>query len=161
VTEITTAPLGNVRVQYNHYNSEFTLVHGAGGLTARLAWAAVDAEYCIGYVFRGDPAVRLVEAGGAAIERDADGYFDGLTAEAAYVLQVAEDEAAEAAAPRRNAPYRGPSHPEEQTRGVSRASAALTEELKKLSLEELAAQSDRYRALREARDLEDCVFAAG
>ena len=44
---------------------------------------------------------------------------------------------------------------------ISKASAALTAELKSLSTAELREQSDRYKALLEARDLEDVMFGAG
>ena len=43
--------------------------------------------------------------------------------------------------------------------GTTRASAALTAELKGLSVEELRGQSDKYKALLEARDLEDVLFS--
>ena len=41
----------------------------------------------------------------------------------------------------------------------NRAVAALTDELKSLSADELRSQSDRYKALLEARELEDCLFS--
>ena len=45
--------------------------------------------------------------------------------------------------------------------GPNRASAALTAELKNLSVDELRDGSDRYKALLEARDLEDCLYGSG
>ena len=45
--------------------------------------------------------------------------------------------------------------------GVTNASASLTQELKGLSVDELKAGSDRYKALLEARDLEDVLYGSG
>ena len=46
--------------------------------------------------------------------------------------------------------------------GVLTASSAhVTAELKKLSVDELREGSDRYKALLEARDLEDVLYGSG
>lgn len=147
---------GKCRVRYNHYNSEFTLLDG------RLRWSDVDESYCISYVFEGAFRPRVKEAGAdaAPLDRDADGAFAPLSDGAAYELIIEEDEAAEAAAtaadPRRAAGVRAA---EPVPGAPNAASARLTAELKTLSVEELAGQSERYQQLKEARDLEDVLFS--
>lgn len=145
--------VGSVRVRYNHYNSAFNLSDGT------LQWSDVDEEYCISYVFKGAFRPRLLDKSRAYFERDAAGCFAGLHDGGEYTLVVEEDEAAEAAAtaadPRRAAGVRAA----EPVMGVNAASSRITAELKTLSVEELAGQSDRYRALKEARDLEDVLYS--
>ena len=145
--------VGSVRVRYNHYNQQFKLVDGT------LQWSDVDEDYCISYVFKGTFRPRLLDASRAYFERDAAGCFAALHDGGAYTLVVEEDEAAEAAAtaadPRRAAPF----FARDCVTGVNAASSRITAELKTLSVEELAGQSDRYRALKEARDLEDVLYS--
>ena len=145
--------VGSVRVRYNHYNQQFKLMDGA------LQWSDVDEDYCISYVFKGTFRPRLLDASRAYFERDAAGCFAALHDGSEYTLVVEEDGAAEAAAtaanPRRAAGVRAA----EPVTGVNAASSRLTAELKTLSIEELAGQSDRYRALKEARDLEDVLYS--
>ena len=145
--------VGSVRVRYNHYNQSFNLSDGT------LQWSDVDEEYCISYVFKGAFRPRLLDKSRAYFERDAAGCFAALHDGGEYTLVVEEDEAAEAAAtaadPRRAAGVRAA----EPVMGVNAASSRITAELKTLSVEELAGQSDRYRALKEARDLEDVLYS--
>ena len=145
--------VGSVRVRYSHYNQQFKLMDGA------LQWSDVDEDYCISYVFKGTFRPRLLDASRAYFERDAAGCFAALHDGGAYTLVVEEDEAAEAAAtaadPRRAAPF----FARDCVTGVNAASSRITAELKTLSVEELAGQSDRYRALKEARDLEDVLYS--
>ena len=145
--------VGSVRVRYNHYNQSFNLSDGT------LQWSDVDEEYCISYVFKGAFRPRLLDKSRAYFERDAAGCFATLDDGGEYTLVVEEDEAAEAAAtaadPRRAAGVRAA----EPVMGVNAASSRITAELKTLSVEELAGQSDRYRALKEARDLEDVLYS--
>jgi len=113
-------------------------------------------------VFKGafDPKLSELEASAASFARDAAGLYHGLLDGHTYVLSVVEDEAAEeearAAGPARS--YRGM---KQETRGTTAASRGLTEELKKLSTDELRDQSDRYKQLVEARDLEDVLYGGG
>ena len=143
-------------MRFNHYNQEFTLLDG------KLRWSDVDESYCISYVFKGAfrPRVKEARADAAPIDRDADGEFAPLSDGGAYELIVEEDEDAEAAAtaadPRRAAGVRAA---EPMPGAPNAASARLTAELKTLSVEELAGQSERYQQLKEARDLEDVLFS--
>jgi hypothetical protein len=144
---------GACRVRYNHYNQEFRLLDNA------LQWADVDEAYCISYVFEGAFRPRIVDAAGASFQRDAAGAFAPLQDGGAYTLTIDEDEAAEAAATAANPRRAAGVVAAEPVPGVNSASARLTAELKTLSVEELAGQSDRYRELKEARDLEDVLFS--
>ena len=144
---------GACRVRYNHYNQEFRLLDNA------LQWADVDDAYCISYVFEGAFRPRIVDAAGASFQRGAAGAFAPLQDGGVYTLDIDEDEAAEAAATAANPRRAAGVVAAEPVPGVNSASARLTAELKTLSVEELAGQSDRYRELKEARDLEDVLFS--
>ena len=144
---------GTCRVRYNHYNQEFRLLDNA------LQWADVDDAYCISYVFEGAFRPRIVDAAGASFQRGAAGAFAPLQDGGVYTLDIDEDEAAEAAATAANPRRAAGVVAAEPVPGVNSASARLTAELKTLSVEELAGQSDRYRELKEARDLEDVLFS--
>ncbi|KAL1524850.1 hypothetical protein AB1Y20_019730 [Prymnesium parvum] len=147
-----------VRVKYNHYNKEFAL--GEGG---KLAWAAIDDEYCLSFVFKGSFGKTLVDtANGREFAPDESGVFCGLSGGCQYDLVVTEDAAAEAQA--RKAQGGSKSYSASAAADVSGATAAsqqLTRELKGLSVDEIRAGSDRYRALIEARDLEDVLYGSG
>ena len=126
-----------------------------------LDWAVVDEAYCISYVFQGAYEPRLINMNerGSISKRSAAGTFAPLDDGGTYELAIEEDAAAEAAAtaadPRRAAGVQVA----EPVPGVNAASARLTAELKNLSVEELAGQSERYRQLKEARDLEDVLYS--
>ena len=92
------------------------------------------------------------------LEQGADGCFSGLRDGVQYELDVAEDAAAEEAARPAGAKPSGISRAAECP-GASSASSRLTDELKGLSLDDLRNQTDEYRALKEARDLEDVLFS--
>ena len=138
-----------VHVRYNHYNDVFEAPAG------RLAWGAVDEQYCISFVYHGAFGKRLrrVAAGGAEPGAEADLGPDGRWAveEGEYELIVVEDAAAEEAAAA-SRPARGVTGAGEGTAlrtgpaAGSTASSRLTDELKGLSLDELRGQSDRYKA---------------
>ena len=138
-----------VHVRYNHYNDVFEAPAG------RLAWEAVDEQYCISFVYHGSFGKRLrrVAADGAEPGAEADLGPDGRWAveEGEYELIVVEDAAAEEAAAA-SRPARGITGAGEGTAlrtgpaAGSTASSRLTDELKGLSLDELRGQSDRYKA---------------
>ena len=119
---------------------------------------------------------------GEPIDRDSAGLFHGLRGGAVYQLVVAEDDAAEAEA--RGAEQQGSGGrpvlsaaalastqlaaakltqkakpmPGRSDDGSTQTAALLADELRRLSTEEVAERSARYRALREAADLQDVVF---
>ena len=84
MTSPTTA--GKAVVLYNHYKSEFKV-----DAQGRLAWADVDDEYCISFVFSGNYLVSLKSDAGETILREADGCFHGLADGNRYHLCVQED----------------------------------------------------------------------
>jgi hypothetical protein len=172
-----------VRIKYNHYNEvrctqqprsstrsrapatecrskivcrcaaqEFS---AAGG---RLSWEAIDEEFCISFAFRGNFERRLRAPDGTAVEAGADGCFGELRDGCTYELDVVEDAAAEEAVRPAGGRTVGIARPAESG-GPSSASSRLTSELKSLSLDDLRNQTDEYRALKEARDLEDVLFS--
>jgi hypothetical protein len=111
------------------------------------------------------------------------GCFRGLRGGATYEVTVEEDEAAEAAASgggggrgsrlsaealagiQQHAAQittkpKAKALPGRSDDGTSAAGFLLSEELKSLSVAEIEERSERYRALREAQDLQDVVFSA-
>lgn len=147
----------SVRIKYNHYNKPFLLAKGG-----KLAWESIDEEYCIGFVFKGSFGKTLTHhASGQVIHHDSDGFFAGLQGEEQYELTITEDEEAEAVARAAKGGNKSYKARENDLTGVTTASRMVTEELKGLSVEELRASSDRYKALLEARDLEDVLYGNG
>jgi hypothetical protein len=82
---------GRAVVAYNHYKSEFKIDDDGA-----MAWADIDEEYCISFVFKGEIQVALVTEQGEAIQV-AGGKFAGLADGSRYTLQVTEDPEAAAA----------------------------------------------------------------
>lgn len=149
---------GSVHVKYNHYNQSFPLTHGG-----KLDWQTIDEQYCISFVYKGAFGKSLVRTSdGHVFLHDASETFMGLVGGDQYDLVVKEDEAAEEEA-RKGAErkvYRGRDDGVGVT-GASNGSKLVTQELKGLSIEELRAGGDRYKALLEARDLEDVLYGNG
>ena len=175
--------IGQVKVRYSHYCKSFTVTDGV------LQFGPIDSEYCISFVFKGAFGARLAleEPGGGRVPKLADGAepiwagplsreedeegdtvvvgtFGGVEPEQTYQLFIEEDEGAEAAA--RAAGLSGTQgirrgNDAGAIGGVTSGSAAITAELKGLSVEELREQGDKYKALLEARDLEDCLYGSG
>lgn len=178
--------VGEVRVRYNHYCKPFPVVDGVLQFRRIDEEYCISFVFKGGFVPRlvpeesgGGRVPKLVDGApshlpdGGRLTRDVDdegdpiilGSFSGIAladadcATRTYQLFVDEDEAAELAARGGAAPttYRGADAGE--LSGPTRASQALTAELKTLSTEELKSGSDRYKALVEARDLEDCLYS--
>jgi hypothetical protein len=158
-----------VTVRYSHYKDKFRIVDG------RLDFRTVDDKYAISYVFKGLFCCRLATdakgdgsfgpTGGTLSflvddegGRVAGGEFAGLQPDHEYFLLVDEDpEHAE----EKGVPYKAPSS---KSGGRGRGgTSSITAELKRMSAEQLRAASSggegaaKYRALLEARDLEDAM----
>ena len=76
---------GRAVVAYNHYKGEFKIDDSGA-----LAWADIDEEYCISFVFNGEFSVALVTDQGEVIQVT-DGKFAGLADGSRYTLRVTED----------------------------------------------------------------------
>ncbi len=85
LAELLPSKAGRAVVTYNHYKGEFKIDDDGA-----MAWADIDEEYCISFVFTGDFSVALVTDQGEAIHM-ADGKFAGLADGSRYTLQVKED----------------------------------------------------------------------
>jgi len=182
------AVVGEVKVRYSHYCKPFKVVDGVLQFRAideeyciSFVYKGAFVAYLLPEAAGSGRVPKLVEGApsilpdGGRFSRDVDedgepivvGQFSGVAladdddVPRTYQLFVEEDEAAELAARGGAAvtTYRGTDAAD--IRGATSASQALTAELKTLSTEELKGQSERYKALVEARDLEDCLFGAG
>ena len=152
--------MAKVHVKYNHYNNEFPLSE-----KGTLSWEHIDEEYCISFVFQGDYKVRLEGQDGMtfSLVEGAGGSkgFEGLSEASSYELLVEEDEEAGYGNEDLSKNYCPPESNQKGSSandGASR-STALTAELKGLSEQELRSQTERYKQLKEARDLEDVLYS--
>ena len=148
-----------------------------------LEWGDIDEKYALSFVFKGSFVPRLVAADGTELRPDGggltrgvdeegdpttEGQFSGVAlvddqgAQAVYELLVDEDEGAEAASRAAQGGARGFRREPAGGGGcVTSGSAALTRELKGMSVDELREGGERYKALLEARDLEDVLYGSG
>ena len=176
-------------MRYNHYCSEFDVVDGVldweaiddqyaigfvfkGAFNARLHPEAAGGGHRPKLL---DGATPLLPVGGGlkrGVDEDGELKMIGTFAEVAllneeggqrvYQLQVDEDEEAESAA-REASGGGGGYNPAnaDALKGATAASKDLTNELKSMSVDEIRGQSDRYKELLAARDLEDCLYGSG
>jgi hypothetical protein len=174
----------SVRIRYKHYNTSFEL-GGDGG--DEVTWEQIDDVYALSFVFQGE-FYRHLEMKSKSKQQqhgtddeqprvlayDADARaFRGLEDGCSYELVVEEDEEAGYGHEELSREYRGIGGGVGVSRGggagggggggagagASSASASATAALRGLSVEDLRAQTDEYRALKEARDLEDVLFS--
>jgi hypothetical protein len=154
----------HVLVRYNHYKEEFCIVNG------QLAVSEVDDRFCLSFAF---PKCKLhltdIEGSSSSnvSENSVDGFFLDLTGGKTYWVVVEEDSEEAKLSEERNRAYLdrkakmrdGPLNQEASCGLKKRGVDLLTEELKKLSVEELREAGPRYQELLAARDLEDCLFS--
>ena len=137
---------------------------------------------------RGSAAPVPPERVGNGIQKDRTGKFHGLRGGMCYQVAIEEDEAAEAAARASGGAASSPAArlsaaglastacmasklttakksiaglPGRSDDGSTRTSALLAAELQSLGTTDVEERSERYRALREASDLQDVVFGGG
>ena len=165
-------------MRYNHYRTRFETLDGL--LPARL----IEDAYCFSFAFQGAyrlrlntyvaPAPRATDATPEwkshadgegepvpEVVREGATFFEGVQDAVVYRVWVEEDPAVVAARGPSKPLVLAPPPPPPGARLVRPPPAAglLTAELKALSADELRAGGDRYRALLEARDLEDTLFS--
>lgn len=175
-----------VRIRYSHYCEEFALADGgkldfriidakymlshvfAGMFSCRLllqAEAAGPAAAASTAILPDGGKLKIVEAAsGGTGGRVVSGAFSSLRPQSEYVLQVQEDPKQAAASRRAAASKRGTAGASGSSEGFGRAlggkskgSELVTQELKKLSAEELREGGAKYRTLLAQRDLEDMM----
>jgi len=157
--------LGKIVVKWNHYEEECDIVNGS------LQMGIIDEKMCLSFAYpnskihlsseevKGEGDV-IVEAAQQVCE-DPPGTYQGLQDGKVYWVRIEEDEEEKAkydAAPKRV--YVPPSAEDLELmgNGEKRGVDAITQELKKLSADELRQGSQRYKELIEARDLQDCLY---
>lgn len=183
--------IGQVRVRYNHYCSKFEVIDGMldwekideeyaigfvfkGAFNAKLMPEAPGGGSRPKVLEGAEPLFPM----GGRLQRGADeigelkmvGKFadvsllDDEGGERIYQLQVEEDEQAEQAARAANGGAgRGyqAANANDPLKGATAASTDLTNQLKSMSVDEIRGQSERYKELVAARDLEDCLYGSG
>ena len=156
---------GSVRVRFNHYNKAFPVHNGV------LKWSAIDEEYCLSFVYKGnfirDLFLRTANKteGRCPLRRDDIGvYFLDLQAGAEYDLIVQEVAVAGIGAEGlrlRDGPLAahelGALRAGQAVLGQSSAVQMLTEELKSMNPNDLS--GEKARDLIERRDIEDILFS--
>lgn len=143
---------GEVKVKYNHYNESFQVAKGA------IRWADIDEAYAISFVFQGDFRKKLLDPEGHSLSERA-GSFYGARSDVQYELIVEEDEEAGVGNSELGCGYQV-STAFGAAPGSSSRHNELTQQLKALSTDDLRAQTDEYKQLKEARDLEDVLYGA-
>ncbi len=144
---------------YSHYRKSFP-INDAG----ELSWKDIDDQYCIDYAL-GDGCLPFLSLpDDAPCSRNSDGKFVGMRAGCVYQLSVQEDPARAAAyaAAVQAAAARQAASSTKSPVGVSGNAAVgrITEQLKALKAEDRTGHgSAEFRALLEARDLEDLLFS--
>jgi hypothetical protein len=159
-------------VRFNHYKESFPTLNGV------LQAALIADRWSFSVAYAGNYKLHLtaISDNSAVAERSPGGQhldteFLDCVDQAEYRVQIEEDDVSEAAALAAAGPPRqieiismeaaaaamhgGSAVGPKGKRGVD----ALTEELKKLSPEELREAGDKYKQLLEARDLEDILYS--
>lgn len=155
------------QLRYNHYKDHYELVDG------RLEFRPVDDKWAFSYAFKGNFSVRLQPIGGgeavlpdggklslvdAEGERAACGTFSGLLLGTVYTVIVEEDPQLAGKPTKTYVAPKGSSLPVGRAvGGMTRGSALVTAELKKLTAAELKEGGMQYRELLAQRDLEDAM----
>ena len=163
---VSVLPLSG-QLRYNHYKDHYGIVDG------RLEFRSVDDKWAFSYAFKGNFSVRLQPIGGgesvlpdggklslvdAEGERAACGTFSGLLLGTVYTVIVEEDPQLASKPTKTYVAPKGSSLPVGRAvGGMSRGSALVTAELKKLTAAELKEGGMQYRELLAQRDLEDAM----
>jgi len=163
---VSVLPLSG-QLRYNHYKDQYGLVDG------RLEFRPVDDKWAFSYAFKGNFSVRLQPIGGgeavlpdggklslvdAEGERAACGTFSGLLLGTVYTVIVEEDPQLAGKPTKTYVAPKGSSLPVGRAvGGMTRGSALVTAELKKLTAAELKEGGMQYRELLAQRDLEDAM----
>ena len=163
---VSVLPLSG-QLRYNHYKDQYGLVDG------RLEFRPVDDKWAFSYAFKGNFSVRLQPIGGgeavlpdggklslvdAEGERAACGTFSGLLLGTVYTVIVEEDPQLASKPTKTYVAPKGSSLPVGRAvGGMTRGSALVTAELKKLTAAELKEGGMQYRELLAQRDLEDAM----
>ena len=180
--------IGKVVVRYNHYTEVFSVSNGIlefEHVDRKYSLSFVfKGNFFVSLTADDVPGAEPHWPDGDGLKRemrkDPDGFdpedmeelycgtFSGLEVGSngqpkSYLLNIGEDEAAEAAflaAKGGRTGYRGP-NANGTVIGATSASSAITAELKAMSVDEIRGQSDRYKELLAARDAEDVLFGSG
>ena len=162
--EVLESQQAHILLRYNHYREEFCIVDG------QLPVSDVDERFCLSFAF---PKCKLhltdIEGSASAnvSENADDSFFFNLNDGKTYWVLVEEDPEEAKLSEERNRAYMdrkaqmrsGPLNQETSCGQKKRGVDLLTDELKKLSADELREAGPRYQELLAARDLEDCLFS--
>lgn len=163
---------GEVTIRYNHYDRKFKIEGG------KLPASAIDDEYALTFAY---PKAKLHlsatqqsiydsdddgEARAEWLREEGEGVFVGLAAGSTYWVVIEEDK--EEREKYEKAPKRVYTVEDAQEsmmankdglRRGNRNVDDITNQLKGMSTKELREKGAEYKALIEARDLEDCLFS--
>ena len=140
--------LGNVKVIYNHYNHTFPISDGI--LDANL----VDDKYCFSFVYKGNFQLNLYNAQDQLMAQPIRFKFQGLLDGESYRVEVIPDPEEEQKRPYKSGGIQFNKSPLQKKTGAD----LITEELKKMTVEELMEKGDKYKELIEQRELESCLY---
>jgi hypothetical protein len=139
--------LGSVKVIFNHYNQSFPIQDGI--LDAGL----VDDKYCFSFAYKGDFQLELRNSETQEmIPQPSRFLFHGLKDGDVYHIQVIPDP--NLTTERKASGIQFNRHP-----NAKKPVDLITEELKKMTVDELMEKGERYKQLIEAREIESCLYA--
>lgn len=150
---------GKVIIRWNHYERELAMVNGV------LNYKAFDEHFCLSFVYKEARyhlcKDKFIHSGHkyTYAEETKPNEYKGLEDGETYWVHI--EESAEELEKQANAPPPKKYVPNEADDfGGEKAKVhELTQQLKGLSAEQLRTKGPEYKALIEARDLEDCLFS--
>ena len=149
-----------ILIRYSHYNKTFEARNGI------VRWSDIDEEYAISFVFKGDfkrhirderrndfQAIEVKIGGNTSAD-----YFMGLESiKESYILKIEEDEMAGIIG--KVSKYVAPKNSASTSFiGKKKQTELLTDDLKKLTKEQLREKGEEMRNMLEARDLEEILY---
>lgn len=150
---------GKVTIKWNHYERELAMINGV------LNYKAFDEHFCLSFVYK-EARYHLCkdkfihsDQKYIYVEETEPNEYKGLEDGETYWVHI--EESAEELEKQRNEPRPKKYVPNEaEDFGGEKAKVhELTQQLKGLSAEQLRSKGPEYKALIEARDLEDCLYS--
>ncbi|KRX04400.1 hypothetical protein PPERSA_05661 [Pseudocohnilembus persalinus] len=141
-----------ITIKRNHYTEKFSIKNG------ELEMSDVDDRFYCSGVYKGNFKMILKEdTTKQNIQKIKEKQlFTGLKGGSIYWLDIIEDEEAENSRPK--VTYQANQNQNNIIKSGNSRVNNLTDELKKMSNQELMEKGEKYKQLIEARDLEDCLY---
>jgi hypothetical protein len=139
--------LGSAKIIFNHYNQSFPIKDGV------LDGNVVDDKYCFSFAYKGNFQLELRHSETQElIPQPSRFLFQGLKDGDTYHIQVIPD-------PTLVTERKAGGIQFNKTPTTKKPVDHITEELKKMTVDQLMEKGERYQQLIEAREIESCLYA--